>query len=148
MNVSVTDSSGNRLHFGTVTYAASTASTNVLAPRDEGRLWRQLRMDRSKVYHLKVMVTVDEAEVGSCPRRREEKQDKNLWEGLSNKKFSDLILKCGDNEFPCHKIVLASQSPVFEAMFSHGFSEEKTNQVDIKDEKRDTVENMVKFLYK
>jgi hypothetical protein len=32
--------------------------------------------------------------------------------------FNDFELKCGDETFPCHKVILASRSDVFEAMFS------------------------------
>ncbi len=32
--------------------------------------------------------------------------------------FNDFELKCGDETFPCLKVILASRSDIFEAMFS------------------------------
>lgn len=40
---------------------------------------------------------------------------KELWEcGLSQKKYSDLVVKCGELDFHVHKIVVCSQSEFFE----------------------------------
>lgn len=42
-----------------------------------------------------------------------------LGETLESNDFSDVVLLCEDEKFPCHKVILASRSKVFAAMFSH-----------------------------
>lgn len=56
---------------------------------------------------------------------------KQLRSYFISQKFTDITLKCDNIDIKCHKIVLASFSPYFSAMFSHNFSESQTNQVDM-----------------
>ncbi len=66
----------------------------------------------------------------------------------NGREFSDVTLMCEDQSLPCHKVVLASQSDVFAAMFSHkGTYETRSNRVVIKDLSSDTVKAFLKFLY-
>ncbi len=49
-----------------------------------------------------------------------------------NKQFTDVILCVEDQEFPCHKNVLAISSPFFMAMFSHDMTESHQLRIPIK----------------
>nr|CDS34429.1 ectoderm neural cortex protein 1 [Hymenolepis microstoma] len=46
--------------------------------------------------------------------------------------YTDVILCASDEEFPCHKVVLASSSRYFSAMFMTPFSEQQTSRVNLK----------------
>ena len=67
----------------------------------------------------------------------------SFQEGL----FSDVVLRCEGQDFQCHKLLLASQSPVFEAMFRDDMKENQTGIVDIEDIDADVVKEMVNFIY-
>ncbi|CAG7729075.1 unnamed protein product [Allacma fusca] len=64
-----------------------------------------------------------------------------------NPNFSDVKILCGDVTFPAHKIVLASQSQVFEKMLESPMKEAKTNEIKFDNFPVDTVEMMLKYLY-
>ena len=60
---------------------------------------------------------------------------------------SDVVLKCESRTFTCHKAILTSRSPVFEAMFSHNLRESQHNEVEIQDLQADTVRIMLQYIY-
>ena len=89
---------------------------------------------------------------GKKPRIEFKKDDTpslgdNLGRLLTNPKFSDVILKCDDRTFPCHKMVLSARSEVFAAMFNHNTTESRKNEVEIADIEPDVLEQMLHFLY-
>ena len=71
----------------------------------------------------------------------------NFKEYFNNATFSDVTINCTmeNKSFHCHKIILASQSKVFEAMFR--YSNNLSNNVDITDIDAKTMEAMLMFLY-
>ena len=62
-------------------------------------------------------------------------------------KYTDLVLEVEDNTFHCHKFMLARKSDVFDAMFSHDFSEKHDNKVVIEDLEAEAVLEMLRFIY-
>ena len=62
--------------------------------------------------------------------------------------FSDikLITSCG-KELKAHKLLLASKSEIFAAMFTHDVRENKSNSVDIIDVDYDILREMLRFIY-
>jgi len=62
-------------------------------------------------------------------------------------KFSDCIIVCGNKEFQCHKTILASRSPVFDAMLSHDMEEKKSGRIVVEDLDVDVVQGMLEFIY-
>ena len=69
---------------------------------------------------------------------------KLLEEGL----FSDIKLVSGDHQFPVHKAILASRSPVFAGMFRHiEMEENKQGVVQIQDLEPEVLKEMLKFIY-
>eukprot|EP00092_Neocalanus_flemingeri_P084202 GFUD01105741.1.p1 GENE.GFUD01105741.1~~GFUD01105741.1.p1 ORF type:complete len:364 (-),score=82.67 GFUD01105741.1:97-1188(-) len=59
----------------------------------------------------------------------------------------DVKITCGGKEFPCHKLLLTSQSPVFRAMFAHDSKENAESSVHIGDSTPEAVEEFLFFLY-
>ncbi|XP_051161494.1 TD and POZ domain-containing protein 4-like isoform X2 [Leptopilina boulardi] len=66
---------------------------------------------------------------------------------LMSDQLSDVIFKIGNKEFPAHKIMLISASPVFEKMFSHQMKENITNTVEVNDTDPDVFKEMLNFIY-
>ncbi len=66
-----------------------------------------------------------------------------------SKEMSDVILTCGDKEFPCHRLVRACRSKFFRAMFfaDGDFKEKKTGRVALNDFHPDVVEQFLNFVY-
>ena len=62
-------------------------------------------------------------------------------------KYTDLVLEVGNSTFHCHKFMLARKSDVFDAMFSHDFSEKHNNKVVIEDLEAEAVLEMLRFIY-
>lgn len=52
---------------------------------------------------------------------------------LESPKFSDVQLLAGDRRFQAHKVILATRSPVFSAMFDSPMKERKENVAEITD---------------
>ena len=66
---------------------------------------------------------------------------------LEDKLFTDMTIKCGDEEFKVHKAVLASQSPVFRKMFVSDMKEKWTSLIEISDTNSAVITDMVAYLY-
>ena len=83
---------------------------------------------------------------------RKPNEGSTLADGLAKfcneNSFKDFELKCGDEIFPCHKVILASRSDVFEAMFSQeSFAENKNNMSTIEDCNPETLALLLEFIY-
>ncbi|KAM9783582.1 kelch-like protein 3 isoform X2 [Syngnathus typhle] len=61
--------------------------------------------------------------------------------------FCDVTLCCGGQEFPCHRIVLASFSSYFETMFSTALKESKQERVAINGVEPQMVGMLVSYAY-
>ncbi|XP_015903554.3 speckle-type POZ protein B [Parasteatoda tepidariorum] len=64
-----------------------------------------------------------------------------------NKKHSDVKLRVNNIDFLAHKVVLATRSPVFSAMFDQDMLENQSGIVQIKDLNEKTLQNLLKFMY-
>lgn len=64
----------------------------------------------------------------------------SLWRG----DFSDFDIKAGENVFKVHKAILAVNSPIFAAMFSHNMDE---SVMEIKNFLSETVKEFLAFVY-
>lgn len=67
-----------------------------------------------------------------------------LLEGDASNK---IIIIVDEEEFPVHKNMLCSQSPVFTAMFSHETLEFQQNRINITDIHKEIIGEMIKFIY-
>ncbi|XP_077086819.1 kelch-like protein 20 isoform X3 [Siphateles boraxobius] len=74
-----------------------------------------------------------------------------VLEGLNslrlNKAFCDVTLCCGGQEFPCHRIVLASFSSYFQAMFSTDLMESRQERVAINGVEPQMIGMLVNYAY-
>lgn len=67
---------------------------------------------------------------------------------LLNQKFSDLtVISADEKKMHVHKAILASRSPVFEAMFEHDMAEKSQSIVTIEDFEFDVLLEMFRFIY-
>ena len=66
---------------------------------------------------------------------------------LQNTKFSDVTFVVGGKELKAHKFMLASQSPVFAAMFDNDFEEKLKNKVQIDDISLEVFQELLRFVY-
>ncbi|XP_033908286.2 kelch-like protein diablo isoform X2 [Acipenser ruthenus] len=64
-----------------------------------------------------------------------------------NNAFCDVILCCGGQEFPCHRIVLASFSSYFQAMFSTDLMESRQERVAINGVEPQMIGMLVSYAY-
>lgn len=78
-------------------------------------------------------------------------QVSNLLEGLQRCRleglYTDIILCVDEEEFPCHKVILAASSRYFDAMFRIPLSEQKTSRVYIKQISPWSLKHLIDFAY-
>ena len=82
-----------------------------------------------------------------CLPKPSEYTDKNFQSFLNNKSFSDVIFYVNGSEFPAHKVILASVSPVFSRMFSSEMKENIRNQVEMTETDPDVFNEMLRYIY-
>lgn len=66
---------------------------------------------------------------------------------LADKDFSDVTIIIDEKKFNAHKCILASRSPVFEAMFKHNMKERNQNVVHIDDMEFEVFQEFIRFIY-
>jgi len=82
-----------------------------------------------------------------CQRLLPPKLGSDLKAMLENGSLSDVSLVVSDRTIPAHRVVLASRSSVFRAMFEHNMKESEEGRVDISDCSYEAVAAMLKFMY-
>ncbi len=74
--------------------------------------------------------------------------NRDLGHMLKAGKMADVNLVCKERKFPCHRLILASRSKVFEAMFEHkNFKENQDDCIMINDFEQEDVEQLLQFAY-
>ncbi|RPA74484.1 hypothetical protein BJ508DRAFT_191841, partial [Ascobolus immersus RN42] len=66
---------------------------------------------------------------------------------LKTGQYSDLTIRCGDQEFRVHKAVVCPQSSFFAACTDGGFKESIEGVINLEEDDPDTVSRMVTFMY-
>lgn len=61
--------------------------------------------------------------------------------------FTDCKMVCGGREFPCHRIVLATASPVWRVALAGPFQESRDAVIAVTDADPSTVEALLKYVY-
>jgi len=72
----------------------------------------------------------------------------DLYKAFERQEFCDFDIYCGDKNIRCHKMVLASRSPVFRAMLLNDMEESSTQKVEPKNFDYNTMNLVLRFLYK
>lgn len=76
------------------------------------------------------------------------KVGQDLFKAFESQDFCDFDIVCDDKVIKCHKVVLASRSPVFRAMLLHNMEESAQQKVEPKNFDFDTMYLVLKFMYK
>ena len=72
----------------------------------------------------------------------------DLFKSFESQEFCDFEIVCDDKIIKCHKVVLASRSPVFRAMLLHHMEESSKQKVEPKNFDFDTMYLVLKFMYR
>ena len=67
--------------------------------------------------------------------------------GDVDKAFTDFVIRAGSESYDCHRVILASYSPVFRRMLQCDMKEKSTGMVTIEDTKPDVIKAMLNFIY-
>ena len=70
-----------------------------------------------------------------------------FWHMFENEEMCDIELKAGERSIKCHRVVLASCSQYFKAMFTSDMSEVKQDVVEIVDIDPDSLFELIRFVY-
>jgi len=60
---------------------------------------------------------------------------------------SDVVLVVDNKRFPAHRVVLAAQSEIFDAMLQGGMKEDTTGEVIVEDMRPDVMKSFISYLY-
>ena len=71
----------------------------------------------------------------------------SVYKLYKNKVLTDTAIKCGDKEFKVHRAFLASQSPVFQAMFEVDMKEKQSGVIEVSDITPEAMSDLVTYLY-
>jgi len=72
----------------------------------------------------------------------------DLFKCFERQEFCDFEISCGEKNILCHKAVLAARSPVFRAMLINQMEESSKRKVEPKNFDFNTMNLMLRFLYK
>ena len=117
-------------------------------------------LERTKMFGLTQLVSNDtltlvfEITLGEIIDRNVPAQNcfkAQLFQDLSHlyytKEYSDVRFICRDKKFDCHKIILASRSPVFKDMFESNMKENINGIIVMNDISLEVFESMLKYIY-
>jgi hypothetical protein len=96
------------------------------------------------LYQIQLVVTI--------PKKSRSTWTRDVLQMFSHTDFSDVTIVCGEEEeeeqFKCHKIILAVRSRVFSAMFNMVESSEfQTGVVKVDDINAKTMKSLLKYIY-
>jgi len=72
----------------------------------------------------------------------------DLFHSFEQQEFTDFEIVCEDRNIKCHKVVLASRSPVFRAMLLNDMEESSSSKVQPKEFDSLTISLLLRFLYR
>ena len=71
----------------------------------------------------------------------------NFHSLLDSGNLADVSLLVAGKELRAHKLILATRSPVFAAMFEHDTKEKKESRIEITEFSFDVCQHMLRFIY-
>lgn len=71
----------------------------------------------------------------------------NLCEYLEAGTYCDLTLVVDQREFPCHRVIVASSSPYFQALLTHTFRENSLQSIPLHDIRSDIFADLLQYIY-
>ena len=72
---------------------------------------------------------------------------KSLLTLRQNRQYTDVTLKTGDVELPCHKVILSAASPYFNAMFNSGLEEASNDVIELRSTDGGTLQSIIDYIY-
>jgi hypothetical protein len=81
---------------------------------------------------------------GACEHTYTEEMTSNLFK---RRRFTDFVITCEGQEFPCHRAILAEASSFFEAAVSGSTAEAKSGRLEIHGAEAEDVSTMLSFMY-
>ena len=89
-----------------------------------------------------------EEDIDLCSKAKRFKEvGESFGKLLDDKDLTDMTIKCGAQDFPCHSLVLSARSPVFKAMFQANMKERESREVIIEDIEPAVFAEMLHFIY-
>ena len=71
----------------------------------------------------------------------------NLNEYLDSGVYCDLTFSIGCEKFRCHRIIVASSSPYFQALLTHQFKENHLDTIELADIEASTFSQLLQYIY-
>ena len=89
-----------------------------------------------------------EEDIDLCSKAKRFKEvGESFGKLLDDKDLTDMTIKCGAQDFPCHSLILSARSPVFKAMFQANMKERESREVIIEDIEPAVFAEMLHFIY-
>ena len=79
--------------------------------------------------------------------RGQEQFSEHLGSLIASEEFSDVDLECDGEVFNSHRVILATRSPVFRAMFRADMKENKSKKISIVGIRPEVMAEMLNFIY-
>ncbi|XP_065053298.1 kelch-like protein 17 isoform X2 [Rhopilema esculentum] len=114
------------------------------------------RESHSGAFDAEEQIVKDEGGNDTTPRRKNEPaflptyftgSFENMNRMRRDEKLCDITIVVGSTRIPAHRIVLASASAYFEAMFTAGMVESRENTIELHDIDATSVESIIDFIY-
>ena len=120
-------------------------------PANQGGMRQHHTSDEDSNDEVSLIEQPDEANLSGDFRFVESKHPVQVLTGLNglreSKSFCDVTLCVDGEEFPCHKIVLASFSPYFKAMFAGDMAESRQEKVSINGMEPVMMQLLIEYAY-
>ena len=81
------------------------------------------------------------------PLMPQQKLSEDLVDYCCSKELSDIQIKCQDETFDAHQVILSARSPVLKRMLESDMVEKKRKVIESKEINSDIVKEMLKYIY-
>ena len=106
-------------------------------------------MDTITTLSTKGMMTVSETQTEGYTNLHNsyKTMSENYNQLFLSKEMSDVQIKCGDQTFDAHQVILSARSPVFRTMLQTEMKERRTGLIEIKELNPNIILEVLKFIY-
>ena len=123
-----------------------TWQNNIIPSVDDGAVTIELQIEIEECVDPKEIAAKNRLKALSDP---EPSLAQALEDLRLNNESCDITIRCDNQTFPCHKLILSSRSDVFKTMFTmHDSKEEQNGIIEIEDISAKTMKTFLKFMYK
>lgn len=104
----------------------------------------KMKTGNTLIITCKISINADNNDEIVEPKRR---LSVDLGALLESDKFGDVVFKLGNRTIRAHRVILASRSSVFAAMFKTEMKEQTTNAVTIQDIQPEVFDELLRYIY-